>query len=323
MARSLYGKLVDSFNDYLSKEPLPGEVPPYDYNRLKYEIRPGDVLLIEGRSRVSNIIRTISQSPWTHAALYIGRLHDIDDHALKKMLVKHMDKRENVRLVIEGILGKGTVVTPLTSYRHHHIRICRPVGLSPTDAQIVIAHAIKSLGRKYNVRQLVDLARFLLPWSVLPRRWGSSLFRTPTGEPDSGICSSLIAEAFDAVNFPVLPFIKPHEGNENVEMIKRNPYLFSPKDFDYSPYFEIIKYPLLSADEQVPYYRRLPWSKSGEIHQDHGVISKPESKTPKKKKRFLSSLRGEAAEVTQTEDSSASEKEQTINSEKNSTKENP
>lgn len=288
MGKSLYRKMVDAFNDWLSYEPAPSDIPPYDYNRLKYEIRPGDVLLIEGRSRVSNIIRTITQSPWTHAALYIGRLHDIDDNLLKKMLVKHMEKRENVRLVIEGVLGKGTVVTPLSSYRHHHIRICRPIGLTPSDAQIVIAHTIKSLGKKYNVRQILDLARFLLPWSILPRRWGSSLFRTHEGEPDSGICSSLIAEAFDSVSFPVLPFIKPPEGEEKVAMIRRNPYLFTPKDFDFSPYFEIIKYPLLSPEEQIPYYRRMPWSAPNVIHNDHGEVSKPKENTTKKKKRFFS-----------------------------------
>lgn len=288
MARSPYRRMVDSFNDWLSYEPPPSDIPPYDYNRLKYEIRPGDVLLIEGRSRVSNIIRSITQSPWTHAALYIGRLHDIDDNALKKMLVKHMEKRENVRLVIEGILGKGTVVNPLSSYKHHHIRICRPIGLAPADAQLVIAHAIKSLGKKYNVRQIIDLARFLLPWSILPRRWGSSLFRTHAGEPDSGICSSLIAEAFDSVSFPVLPFIKTHENDTKIDMIRRNPYLFTPKDFDFSPYFEIIKYPLLTTEEQLPYYRRMSWMPANVIHHDNGVITKPKESSPKKKKRFFS-----------------------------------
>ena len=45
-------------------------------------------------------------------------------------------------------------------------------------------------------------------------------------------------------------------------MVQRNPYLYAPKDFDYSPYFEIIKYPLFNPDEPLPYYRRLPWAKT-------------------------------------------------------------
>lgn len=272
----IYDSIMEAVIDWLIKEPKSTEIPPCDFNRLKYEIRPGDVLLIEGRSRVSNIIRTITQSPWTHAALYVGRLHDIDDYNLRKLAVHHLGKRENVRLIVEGLLGKGTVVAPLTTYKPNHIRICRPIGLSPEDAQLVIAYAIKALGkRKYSVRHLLDLARFVLPWSILPRRWGSVLFRTRKGQAEEGICSTLIAEAFTTVKFPILPFIKQDE--LKTEMIQRNPQLYTPKDFDFSPYFEIIKYPILTPEEQTPYYRRLPWSEK-ELHHDHGVITQEQEK---------------------------------------------
>lgn len=272
----------NAFTNWLTKEFPPAETPPYDYNRLKYEIRPGDVLLIEGTSRVSSFIRSITQSPWTHAALYIGRLHDIEDSHLRRLAAIHMQKRENARLVIEGLLGQGIIVSPLSTYRNNHIRICRPIGIAPNDSQAVIEYAIKSLGKPYNVRQLLDLARFLLPWSILPRRWGSSLFKTATGEPESGVCSSLIAEAFMSVQFPILPFILLNK-ETGVEFIHRNPHLFTPKDFDYSPYFEIIKYPIFNPAEVKPYYRSMPWADAGVLHQDHGVIStlKPDDKKNK------------------------------------------
>jgi len=279
---------MDNLVHWLTSEPPPAEVPPCDFNRLKYEIRPGDVILVEGQSRVSKIIRTITQSPWTHAALYVGRLHDIEDNNLRKIVAVHMKKRENVRVIIEGMLGEGTIVTPLHAYRHHHIRICRPIGLSAADAESVIAYTIKSLGKRYNVRQLLDLARFLLPWTVLPRRWGSSLFTTPSGEPESGICSTMIAEAFHSVHFPVLPTMKSDE-EAGIELIQRNPHLFTPKDFDYSPYFEIIKYPFFNPEQPTPYYRRLPWTKEGTLHHDDGIITEkaqPSTKEP----TFLSKL---------------------------------
>lgn len=272
--KKIYLKLRERIENWLTFEPPPSEIMPYDFNRLIYEIRPGDVLLIEGRSRMSTVIRTITQSPWTHAAFYIGRLHDIEDEDLKEIIRKHTDAKDNTRLIIEDLLDKGTVIIPLNFYHNHHIRICRPIGITPADLRLVIRHAIKQLGQPYNVRQLLDLARFLLPWSVLPRRWGSSLFRTSTGEPESGICSSHIAEAFASVQFPILPFVKPHQ-EQGLEVFHRNPYLYSPKDFDYSPYFEIIKYPLFNPDEPLPYYRRLPWTKTGLLHQDHGELSAP------------------------------------------------
>jgi hypothetical protein len=67
-----------------------------------------------------------------------------------------------------------------------------------------------------------------------------------------------------------LPFVKSvgEVGEKAVEVFQRNPYLFSPKDFDYSPYFEIIKYHLFNPDEPLPYYRRMPWAKSGKLYQD-------------------------------------------------------
>ena len=36
-----------------------------------------------------------------------------------------------------------------------------------------------------------------------------------------------------------------------------------PRDFDYSPYFSIIKYPFLGMND-IGLYRRLPWDKEGD-----------------------------------------------------------
>lgn len=289
MPSAFYSKMSKKFVYWLTYEPLPDTPLPFDFNRLKYELRPGDVLLIEGRSRVSRVIRAITQSPWTHAALYIGRLHDIEDPYLRKIAAVHLKKRENARLIIEGMLGVGTIVSPLSIYSSHHIRICRPIGLTPSDTEIVIAYAIKALGKPYNVRHFLDLARFILPWSILPRRWGSILFRTPKGEPESGICSSLIAEAFTSVQFPIMPYIKMGE-KMGFELVPRNPQLFTPKDFDYSPYFEIIKYPLFDPNEPLPYYRRLPWAKEGQVHHDNGTLSELSHSEAVKRKEFLDNL---------------------------------
>jgi hypothetical protein len=135
------------------------------------------------------------------------------------------------------------------------------------------------------MRQLLDLTRFLLPWSIMPRRLGSRLFRTPSGEPEGGVCSTMIAEAFHSVHFPILPALKADEG-AGVELVQRNPHLFTPKDFDYSPYFEIIKYPFFNPEQATPYYRRLPWSKEDILHHDDGVIT--HNKLPRKS--FLKKL---------------------------------
>jgi hypothetical protein len=249
--------------DWLTQESDRPGPPLCDFERLRYEVRPGDVLLIEGRSRVSEVIKVITQSPWSHAALYIGRLHDITDPAVRGRVAHFHSADPDTQLVLEAILGKGVIITPLSQYFDDHIRLCRPRGLSPQDAQQVIAHSVGRLGSDYDMRQLLDLARFLFPWSFLPRRWRSSLFAHNAGQPTRTVCSTLLAESFMAVRFPILPVMKGRL-RSGLALYPRNPRLFTPRDFDYSPYFEIIKYPYVDFTERVT-YRHLPWVTTGEF----------------------------------------------------------
>ncbi len=236
-------------------------VPLCDFEQLSYEIRPCDVLLVEGHSHVSHVIKVITQSPWTHSALYIGRLNDIEDEYTRKNIEQHYSGDGNKQLVLEALMGEGTIITPLEKYVHDHVRICRPKTLSRQDASKVISYSTRHLGCDYDVRQLLDLARFLFPYSILPRRWRSSLFQHNAGAPTRTVCSSLIAAAFSSVHFPILPVIQRSELGE-LKLYKRNFRLYTPSDFDYSPYFEIIKYPYLGLEE-LSIYRNLPWDKEG------------------------------------------------------------
>lgn len=273
MIGKLYKWISDACIAWLNKErPVEG-LPLCDFERIRYELRPCDVLLIEGRSRVSEIIQNITQSSWSHSALYIGRLHDIEDPHVRKLVQEHYKGPPEAQLLVESIMGKGVIVSDLTEYEQDHIRLCRPRGLSRQDALNVIAHATQKLGYGYDVRHVMDLARFLLPWTLFPRRYRSKLFEEHAGENTKTVCSSMIAEAFDSVEFPILPLVKKHD-IKGIELIIRNPKLYSPRDFDYSPYFEIIKYPFVEfADYAV--YRKLPWNREGLISHDHvGVKSK-------------------------------------------------
>jgi hypothetical protein len=247
-------------------EPPPAATPLCDFDRLCYELRPGDILLVEGRSQVSEVIKIITQSAWTHSALFIGRLCDIEDPRFRALIRRSYRGDPKARLLIEAQLGEGTIVVPVCKYRPYHLRICRPTGLAPDDAETVIAYAIRRLGTAYDVRQLLDLARFFFPWGVLPRRWRSSLFQHNAGDPTQTVCSCLLAEAFSSVDFPILPFIDRRDDG-TLRFFKRNPRLFTPKDFDYSPYFDIIKYPFLGLDD-IGVYRKLPWADKRLIFND-------------------------------------------------------
>ena len=248
---------------WLTTEQQSSTPPMCDFDRIRYEIRPCDVLLVEGRSRVSEIIRTVTQSAWSHSALYIGRIHDIDDEELREKVLSFYDGDPNEQLIIEAWLGEGTVVNPLGKYRCDSLRVCRPVGLSRQDAQHVLKFALQHLGFDYDLRQLLDLARFLFPYSFIPRRWRSSLFQHNAGSPTRSVCSSMIAAAFSSVRFPVLPVLEKDDQGR-LRMIPRNTRLFTPRDFDYSPYFDIIKCPLLDFGKYSS-YRELPWAIDGRI----------------------------------------------------------
>ena len=70
-----------------------------------------------------------------------------------------------------------------------------------------------------------------------------------------------------ALKFPILPVLQRDDMGE-LKLYKRNTKLITPKDFDYSPYFDVIKYPILDFDE-LTIYRKMPWDKDGVIFNDN------------------------------------------------------
>lgn len=251
--------LENTVINWLTYEKPAEGFPLCDFERILYEIKPCDVLLIEGRSVVSNTIKQITQSAWTHSCIYIGRIHDIEDENLQKIVQKHYQGPPHKQLIIESLLGKGLICSPIDIYKGYHIRISRPRNLTRKDAQKVLSYIFHKLGAEYNIRQLYDMWRFFVPWSIFPRRWRSSLFENPNSPSARTVCSTVIAEAFQSVHFPILPLVK-RKGEHGIELYQLNPKMLTPKDFDYSPYFDIIKYPFIEfVDNQ--FYHLLPWSK--------------------------------------------------------------
>lgn len=78
---------------------------------------------------------------------------------------------------------------------------------------------------------------------------------TSSGDPTRAICSSLIAQAFQSIRYPVLPDVeRSHPAADEIHHIRHHS-LFAPRDFDVSPYFEVIK-PRLAAGFD---YRAIAW----------------------------------------------------------------
>ncbi len=70
----------------------------------------------------------------------------------------------------------------------------------------------------------------------------------------------MIAEAFARVRFPIIPVIHQDEDGK-LTLIRANSKLITPRDFDNSPYFDVIKYPIIDFDE-LGIYRKMPWDQT-------------------------------------------------------------
>ena len=229
------------------------------FEEIASEARLGDVILVAGRSRASAAIKSVTQSQWTHAALCLGLLHGLENEEDRRKVSEHWrdGAGDGDKLLVEGVLGQGVVCRPLRHHQHEELRICRPSGLRVGDAQQVARFAVSQLGAGYDWRQLFDLMRLMTPWALLPRRWRSSLFQFNMAN-DKTICSTMIAEAFAAVQFPILPLVcKDEDGRP--QLFRRSPKVCIPADFDHSPYFQIIKPPFYDV---ASYEDRAltPWS---------------------------------------------------------------
>jgi hypothetical protein len=202
---------------------------------LESTLRPGDVLLVEGNTRVSSVIKYLTQSTWSHSALYVGAVPGV------------LDGGGEAPVLIEVDIVQGVVAVPLAKYSAFHTRVCRPAALSDDDAQRVVEYAISRLGHTYDMKNLIDLARYLLPTPPLPMRWRRRMMALGSGDPTKSICSTLIAQAFQSVGYPILPDMirrrdDPGADDHNREILTIRHYsLYAPRDFDISPYFEIVK----------------------------------------------------------------------------------
>lgn len=245
-----------------------------DPDKLKATIRPGDVLLVDGDQRVSQAVKYLTQSSWSHSALFIGDALLRRDPETRTQAHRRFG-REAKYLVVEALVEQGVVVSPVLKYIDLNVRICRPVGLRPADLEIVLDHVISRIGHTYDRRNFFDLTRYLLPFHMIPPRLRDDALHFGSGVATETICSTLLAEAFGKVRFPILPMQRPARVRTARERLRqqilgrptrraysglllaRHPTLCVPRDFDLSPYFDIVKF---NAREIAAFdYTKLRW----------------------------------------------------------------
>ena len=110
--------LTKKLAQFLLKSTVPSRSYLCDFSRICHEVRIADVLLIEGRNRISQIVRRITQSPWSHAVLYIGHIHAIDDPKLREFVHQNYKGSLSESLLIEAMIGQGTIIVPMSKYKN-------------------------------------------------------------------------------------------------------------------------------------------------------------------------------------------------------------
>jgi hypothetical protein len=254
--------------DFLAKPVGGPSATTSDLRSLVGTLQPADVLLVEGNTRISVAIKYLTQSTWSHATLYVGprpELPTIDGEPA---------------VLIEADLKHGVRAVALSSYAMLHTRICRPVDLTDDDRDRVIGFAISRLGHRYDLRNVFDLARYLLRTPPVPTKFRRRLLALGSGEPTRAICSTLIAQAFQSVRYPILPEVTreklddPHCRDCYREYLHiRHHSLFAPRDFDISPYFRIVK-PMIESGFD---YRRFPWADDNQWPMLAAKVAQPAS----------------------------------------------
>ncbi len=237
------GKLLVKFLTRPNKDYVRFSV--HEADTLAKVIQPGDILLVEGNQWLSGAIKYLTQSTWSHAAICVGNI------------IAPEESKDDPKILIEADIRSGIVGVPLSKYSSFNTRICRPVNMTSDDKSKVINYVMKHLGDAYDTRNILDLARYLLPTPPIPARFRRRMISLGSGDPTRAICSSLIAQAFQRVKYPIIPSTWPKDKNDARTIYSiRHHSLFTPSDFDLSPYFEIVKPTLATGFD----YHSMQWA---------------------------------------------------------------
>lgn len=188
-------------------------------------IKPGDILLVDGNSHISTAIKYITQSTWSHSSFYIGSDGDTLEQAM----------------LLEADLNNGVTLVPLTKYAQYNVRICRPVGITEKEREALLQFVKERVGFRYDLKNIFDLMRYLIQKPAVPNRYRRHLLTLGSGEPTKAICSTLIAQAFQSINYPIMPRELFHQDTEELQYVHRDSSHTVPRDFDLSPYFRVVK----------------------------------------------------------------------------------
>ena len=170
----MFARIGHLLGKFLERDkPASQPVVAQDHAALTASIRVGDVLLVEGRAKVSTAIKYLTQSTWSHAALCVEDLRSGSGQVA----------------LVEVTIQEGAHRVPLSKYALFNTRLCRAAGLLDDERDAVAAYMTRRIGLTYDTRNIIDLARYLFPTPPVPVRWRRKLLSIGSGDPTRAICS--------------------------------------------------------------------------------------------------------------------------------------
>ena len=179
----------------------------------------------------SPAIRYLNQSTWSHAALYVGRT--IDRH----------EPDGEPHVLVEFELDEGSSLHRCRNTGKRIVGVAVPWGWPAKYIEAVVSFVVERIGFTYDLKNIFDLVRYLLPTPPVPVRFRRRMIALGAGSPTRAICSTLIAQAFHSIRYPILPQIEIAEDNlaklqseyARAEILHiRSHTLFTRHDFDIS-----------------------------------------------------------------------------------------
>jgi hypothetical protein len=219
-------------------------------------IRKGDIILVEGNSEISRMIKLLTQSSWSHSAIYVGDELVINGDAGGESIIKQFGDDAH-HMLVEAFTGIGVTAAPIGKYQDYNIRVCRPYGILPQDIDSVVSDVIGHLGKQYDHRNIIDLGLMLLPPILNPFKKRTIHACLGNCNEFQVICSGMIAKAFQRVGYPIIPALGPipteasnkQHNPYGTSLIMRHYSQIMPKHFDISPNFQIIKFNIIEGGE--------------------------------------------------------------------------
>ncbi len=197
---------------------------PTDLEVLARLLLPGDVILVEGNTRFASLVRVLTQSTWSHVAMFVGPLDDSPDPVC----------------IVEADVERGVRTIRLSELGGMSARVVRANGLNASERDQVARRALARVGQRYDVDYAIELARSLWPIG----RGKARRHPAPVAAAERAICSTLLAQAFEEVGYPILP--RPVPSAPGAARV------YTPRDFDLSPYFTVVPAPLLHPTRPQP-----------------------------------------------------------------------